>query len=380
MRKVLLLVAVVAGIISCDKSEEGTFVLTGTVDGADGKNIILEMHDDSLGIIPVDTAKIENGKFKFTGTAFEPSMHSLTIDGETNKSFLIVEDGEIDIEINKDSIFLNKISGTYNNEQLTEFSSQGREFQKKMQDFQQRNQATMVMAQNKNDTAAMSKLRADFQIIRDEMDASNEKYIREHPKAFISLLLISNMFRVFEPEMDKIETLYAGLDPEIKKTKAAVTLQKRIADFKKVGIGKAAPDFSAPNPEGKMVKFSESTGKVTIIDFWASWCGPCRIANPELVALYNDFHDKGLNIVGVSLDKPGESAKWKEAIAKDNLTWTQVSNLKFWDDPIAKQYNVQSIPQMFIVNEHGIIVAKDLKGQALRDKIAEFLGEKKLTK
>src|SRR5690606_7344680 len=217
------LVAVVAGIISCDKSEEGTFVLTGTVDGADGKNIILEMHDDSLGIIPVDTAKIENGKFKFTGTAFEPSMHSLTIDGETNKSFLIVEDGEIDIEINKDSIFLNKISGTYNNEQLTEFSSQGREFQKKMQDFQQRNQATMVMAQNKNDTAAMSKLRADFQIIRDEMDASNEKYIREHPKAFISLLLISNMFRVFEPEMDKIETLYAGLDPEIKKTKAAVT-------------------------------------------------------------------------------------------------------------------------------------------------------------
>src|SRR5690606_20183132 len=252
--------------------------------------------------------------------------------------------------------------------QLTEFSSQGREFQKKMQDFQQRNQATMVMAQNKNDTAAMSKLRADFQIIRDEMDASNEKYIREHPKAFISLLLISNMFRVFEPEMDKIETLYAGLDPEIKKTKAAVTLQKRIADFKKVGIGKAAPDFSAPNPEGKMVKFSESTGKVTIIDFWASWCGPCRIANPELVALYNDFHDKGLNIVGVSLDKPGESAKWKEAIAKDNLTWTQVSNLKFWDDPIAKQYNVQSIPQMFIVNEHGIIVAKDLKGQALRDK------------
>src|SRR5690606_7543409 len=135
-------------------------------------------------------------------------------------------------------IFLNKVSGTYNNEQLTEFSSKGREFQKKMQDFQQRNQATMVMAQNKNDTASMNKLRADFQLIRDEMEASNEDYVRENPKAFMSPLLISNLFRVFEPDMEKIETLYAGLDPDVKKTKAGVTLEKKIKEFKKVGIGK----------------------------------------------------------------------------------------------------------------------------------------------
>lgn len=376
MKKFLLVVAVAAGVFSCNKTEEGVFVLEGTVKGVDGKNIILERQDDSLGVIPVDTVKIENGKFKFTGTADEPGMFSLAIDDEQNKSYLIVESGNIKMEINRDSIFLNKVSGTYNNEQLTEFSSQGLAFNKKMQDFQTQNQAVMVAAQNKNDTASMNKLRREFQVIRDEMEANNEKYVREHPKAFISVLLIGNMFRVMEPDMKKIDELYDNLHPDVKKTSAAKTLAKRIADFKKVGIGKPAPDFSAPNPEGKLIKLSESMGKVTIIDFWASWCAPCRIANPELVALYNEFHDKGLNIVGVSLDRPGQENQWKEAIAKDKLTWTQVSNLKFWDDPIAAQYGVKSIPQMFIVNEYGIIIAKDLKGDALRNKIAQFLNAK----
>ncbi len=376
MKKFLLVVAVAAGIFSCNKTEDGTFVVEGTVKGVDGKNIILERQDDSLGVIAIDTVKIENGTFKFTGKADEPAMYSLAIDGEENKSYLILETGVIKMEINRDSIFLNKVTGTYNNDQLTEFSSKGLEFNKKMQDFQKRNQDVMVAAQNRNDTVAMKKLRDDFQLIRDEMDANNEKYIKEHPKAFISVLLIGNMFRVFEPDMEKIESLYDNLDPEVKNTKTGKLLAKRIADFNKVGIGKKAPDFAAPNPEGKMTKLSESMGRLTIIDFWASWCGPCRVANPELVAIYNEFHDKGLNIIGVSLDRPGQADKWKEAIAKDKLTWTQVSNLKFWQDPIAVQYGVQSIPQMFLVNEYGIIVAKDLKGDELRAKINEFLNAK----
>lgn len=115
-----------------------------------------------------------------------------------------------------------------------------------------------------------------------------------------------------------------------------------------VQIGQVAPNFSAKNPEGKTVSLKESLGKVTIIDFWASWCGPCRAENPNVVALYNEFHGKGLNIIGVSLDQ--DEAKWKEAIAKDKLAWAHISNLKFWEDPIAKQYNVKSIPATFILD------------------------------
>ena len=115
-------------------------------------------------------------------------------------------------------------------------------------------------------------------------------------------------------------------------------------------------------------------GKLTIIDFWASWCAPCRQENPNVVALYKEFHDKGLNIIGVSLDRKGEATKWKEAIAKDGLTWTQISNLKFWDDPIAQKYNVKSIPATFLVDANGKIIATDLRGAELRAKVAAVLG------
>lgn len=117
----------------------------------------------------------------------------------------------------------------------------------------------------------------------------------------------------------------------------------------------------------------ESLGKITIVDFWASWCAPCRQENPNVVALYKEFHSKGLNIIGVSLDK--DAAKWKEAIAKDKLTWTQVSNLKFWDDPIAAQYNVEAIPATFILDASGKVIAKDLRGQELKSKIAALLAK-----
>jgi thiol-disulfide isomerase/thioredoxin len=122
-----------------------------------------------------------------------------------------------------------------------------------------------------------------------------------------------------------------------------------------------------------MVSLKESLGKVTIVDFWASWCGPCRKENPNVVAIYKELHSKGLNIVGVSLDK--EAKAWKEAIAKDNLTWTQVSNLKFWEEPIAAQYSVQSIPATFILDATGKVVAQDLRGDELRAKILELLAK-----
>ena len=165
------------------------------------------------------------------------------------------------------------------------------------------------------------------------------------------------------------------MDAEVKGTKHGKKVKTKLDELKSVEVGQKAPDFSAPNPEGKMVSLKESLGKVTVIDFWASWCAPCRVENPNVVALYNEFHAKGLNIIGVSLDRAGEDAKWKEAIAKDKLTWTQVSNLKFWEDPIATKYNVKSIPATFLLDAQGKIVAKDLHGAELKAKVAELLAK-----
>ncbi len=135
-----------------------------------------------------------------------------------------------------------------------------------------------------------------------------------------------------------------------------------------------APNFKAPTPEGKIVSLKENLGKVTLIDFWASWCAPCREENPNVVALYAELHAQGLNIISVSLDK--EATKWKEAVAKDKLTWTQVSNLKEMKDPIALQYNVTQIPTTYLLDATGKVVAIDLYGDDLKEKIKELLNIK----
>ncbi|MDC1266258.1 TlpA family protein disulfide reductase, partial [Flavobacteriaceae bacterium] len=141
----------------------------------------------------------------------------------------------------------------------------------------------------------------------------------------------------------------------------------------KIKIGMQAPDFSAPNPEGEQITLSEIKGKVTIVDFWASWCKPCRIENPNLVKLYDKYHSKGLEIISVSLERGNQKAFWIEAIKKDQLSWYNVSNLKFWQDPIAQAYSVNSIPATFILDENGTLIAERLRGAELEAKIKSLL-------
>jgi peroxiredoxin len=374
MRKILLLLVLCAALFSCQKDQ---YVLHGTIKGiADGKKVTLEKQQESIGIImPIDSAKVENGKFTFEGKASEPSIYLIAVEGVQAKSFVILENGEINIEINKDSVFENKLSGTYNNDQLMEFNKAGSNIQKKIQKFKAANQMKMQEAMKTKDTATIGALRTQFKALSEEMVANTIKYIEGHPKAFISALLIDNMFGAPNADTKKLETYYQNLDPELKKTKVGKSIEKKLTELKSVSVGRKAPNFSAPDVNGKTIGLNESIGRVTIIDFWASWCGPCRAESPNMVALYNEFHAKGLNIIGVSLDKTADD--WKAAIAKDKLGWTQISNLKYWDDPIAAQYGVKAIPATFILNQYGVVVAKDLKGEALRAKIAEMMSDKK---
>lgn len=142
-----------------------------------------------------------------------------------------------------------------------------------------------------------------------------------------------------------------------------------------ITVGVKAPDFTAPNPEGKMLTLNKILGEVTILDFWASWCKPCRVENPNFVRIFNKYHEKGLEIISVSLDREGQKSAWVSAIEKDNLDWYNVSNLKFWQDPIAQLYNISSIPATFVLDSEGKILATRLRGQALEAKIAELFAD-----
>lgn len=387
MKKLLLAASGLALMVSCNKAGDNEYVITGKVKGLkDGENVILEVQDSTGMIKAVDTAKIEKGVFTFKGASkTEPELHLIQVASAMGKVPFILEQGDINMEIDKDSVQNATVKGTYNNDEFAAYRDANMKIQKKGMKFQKDNMVKMQEAAQKNDTATMGALRKEFGKIQEEFLGQADKYASEHPKAFISALIIESMFNQPDPEIAKIKKYYDGLDASVKNTKPGKRIAKKIKQIESpqtapaaadagAAVGSVAPDFSAKTPEGKTVSLKESLGKVTIIDFWASWCKPCRMENPNVVALYNELHGKGLNIIGVSLDR--EAAAWKEAIAKDKLAWTQISNLKYWQEPIAATYGVQSIPATFILDASGKIVAKDLRGAELKAKVNELLAAK----
>lgn len=391
MKKIILLLSATVVLFSCSKVGKDEYIISGTATGIEnGKTLVLETQDENgMGLVPKDTVKVENGKFEMKGKITEPAFYFIQLEGAQGKIPLILENGEVTIAINKDSIQKSKVSGTYNNDEYVTFNNEIIKVQKKLMDFQTSNSQLMNTAQQTKDTAVINKLMKEFTKIQQEVgNASKAKYLtyaETHPKSYISVLIIQGMLNDPSTDMKKSESLYNSLEESVKNTKPGKAIKTKLAELKTPSVGAssatpAAPgatnwraDFSAPNPQGKIISLKESLGKVTIVDFWASWCGPCRKENPNVVAIYKELHSKGLNIIGVSLDK--DAKEWKEAIAKDKLTWNQVSNLKFWDEPIAAQYKVESIPATFILDASGKVVAKDLRGEELRAKIIELLAK-----
>lgn len=374
MKKILLL-ATLSILASCNKIGENEYLITGNAQGVEnGKMAILQVQNE-MGPVSKDTVKVENGKFEFKGKFSEgPEIGFILIESVNNGMVpFILESGEINISVDKDTIQKSKINGTENNDKFQEYNDGSSIIFKKMIAFQKANQQKFIEARKANDTSvinSLSKQNMDFQT---QMDKFSQNFVEKNPTAFLSSLLLENFIGRQTLEAEKILKLYNNLSSDIKKTKSGIRVSEFVKKQKAITIGSSAPNFSAPNPEGKTTSLKESLGKVTIIDFWASWCGPCRAENPNVVALYNKFHGKGLNIIGVSLDKDAD--QWKEAIAKDKLTWTHISNLKYWKEPIVEMYDVKSIPATFILDSNGKIVAKDLRGAELKAKIAELLSK-----
>jgi peroxiredoxin len=169
--------------------------------------------------------------------------------------------------------------------------------------------------------------------------------------------------------INQLDTAIAAL-PQIRSLRADVAVMKTVS------VGQKAPDFTMNDTNGNPVTLSSKVGSgLLLVDFWAGWCGPCRRENPNIVKLYNDFHKKGFDVFGVSLDQTKES--WVKAIADDKLTWTHVSDLQYWNNSAAKQYGIKAIPANFLLDKNGIIIGRNLMGEALYNKVNEVLGDKK---
>ena len=364
-------------MVSCNNLKDNEFLITGTAKGIEnGKKVFVEIQDEN-GFTSKDTGVVENGKFELKGITNEIDLGFIRIENEDISLPLILENGKITIDIKTDTVQNSIIGGTKNNEKFQTFNDDSKKIARKIGKFKELNINRIREAKKTKDTATINMIMKEYDSFQDEMNKVSIKFIKNNPDCYLSVLLLENfLMRDYIP-IDEFKEYFSKIDKSLLNTKSAKNIKTALGTLEKkteIETNKLAPNFSAPAPEGKTISLNESLGKVTIIDFWASWCGPCRAENPNVVALYNEFHAQGLNIIGVSLDK--DASKWKEAIAKDGLTWPHVSNLKFWEDPIAKQYNVQSIPATFILDAKGNIVAKDLRGDALRAKVKELLGVK----
>jgi peroxiredoxin len=374
MKKITLLALLTLSIISCNNLKDNEFLISGTANGIEnGKKVFVEIQDEN-GVIAKDTGVIENGKFELKGSTDNIDLGFIRIENEKINLPIILEEGKIKINIVKDSLQKSTIEGTFNNDKFQKFNNESVAILEKVKKFEKENNPKMQKALTENDTVTVNKIKKEYKNFQNDMNDYSKTFIKNNPDAFISVLLLENfLMREYIPATE-IKSFYDKLDKKLVNTKSAQNIKKTLDLMLAVVVGKPAPKFSAKSPEGKLISLDESLGKVTIVDFWASWCAPCRKENPNVVALYNEYHSKGLNIIGVSLDQ--DAKKWKDAIAKDNLSWIHVSNLKYWDEPIGKQYGISSIPATFILDAKGNIVAKDLRGDALRAKVKELLDAK----
>lgn len=375
MKKLFLSLSLIIGLVACSTKPEG-YVLNGTLTGdvENGTQVFIRKINANNQPIDIDTTTVENGKFSITGTVDSPDLIYVFIDQVQGYTPLVAENGTIELTAQKDSLNFAKVKGTVQNEIFFKYLDHSRTLSDKAMSIQKDLQAAS-MAGNE---ATVNSLRDEFAELQEEYKNFELQFIKDNPNGLISALLIDKALNGRIVDSAEAQEMYDALTLEIKETvpgkKIGTSLafaKEREEKGKNTAIGATAPNFSGPTPDGGEISLKEVMGKVTIIDFWAAWCKPCRVENPNVVNVYNKYHEKGLNIIGVSLDRKEED--WKKAIADDKLTWNHISSLDYFDDAIAKLYNIDAIPATFILDENGVIIAKNLRGAALEQKISELL-------
>jgi peroxiredoxin len=229
-------------------------------------------------------------------------------------------------------------------------------------------------ASESNDTAGVRRAEHNYDSIQELLTSFQKDFILKNGKSVVAPYLVMRMPYMFN--LQELENIEKTLDTSLNRSDYVKELKKRVEVLKAVQPGMTAPEFTLNDTAGKPVTLNSFRGKVLLVDFWASWCGPCRHENPNVVKAFNEFKDKGFDVLGVSLDD--DKGKWIEAIKKDKLTWTHVSDLKGWQNEVSGLYGVMSIPSNFLINSDGKIIATDLRGDDLRAKLTElFMPAKK---
>ncbi|GHC58292.1 TlpA disulfide reductase family protein [Ulvibacter litoralis] len=367
----LFAVLLTLSIVSCNTNKD-TYSIDGTAEGFDNNTPVIVFTIENNQPKALDTLLVQDGKFSGMLPKTEgANINYFNIAKYNGNVIFFPENEDLKVTLYKDSIQSSFVVGGNQNKAYRDFSQKIRGFNSQKQN----NIARFKTAREQQDNLLVSQIQAENKAILAEEAAYKKQFVTENTNSIFSVMLLSEMVSKKDITVAEASEIVTKLSPKVAASEITKTLNKSIAGMQKSEIGGLAPQFTAPTPEGTMLSLQETLGKYTIIDFWASWCRPCRVENPNVVRVYNKYHDKGLNIISVSLDKAGQKDRWIKAIADDNMDWYHVSNLQSWKDPIAAQYGVRSIPATFLLDEEGKIIAKNLRGPALEAKIASLLGE-----
>ncbi|PVW15776.1 TlpA disulfide reductase family protein [Marixanthomonas spongiae] len=372
MRRILVTLLTTILLISCAE-DSNTYTLQGTAKNfEDGTNVYVYSIKENNQPKVIDTLTITNGTFKGTYPKSDSLfVNYLTVDGVRANIVYFPENKDLEATLYKDSISASYVSGGKQNEAFREFSENMRDLNQKKQD----QVAQFRAAQSSGDTDAVQQIQKENQALMDEETSYKKEFIKNNKNSLFAVMLLSEMINRKEMTAQEASEVIDNLSPKVAASPMVKQVEAMIKNAKKVDVGSKAPNFSGPTPEGDTLSLKDALGTYTIIDFWASWCKPCRVENPNVVKVYEKYHDKGLNIISVSLDRKGQKDKWIKAIADDNMDWYHISNLQFWQDPIAREYNVRAIPATFLLDENGTIIDKNLRGAALGAKMESLLGD-----
>ena len=317
-----------ATLNSCN--QQPSYTIDGKINIDNGTIYLQNFRNKTFFVL--DSAKITNGTFNFKGTVKRTDLYGLTTD--RNESFhpyyIFLENSPIKVEIDTANGRSAKISGSAANDLFVAYQSENKEIK-------------------------------------------IDSFIVANPSSPVSAYIL---YREFSNSLtaDEIEKNISLLDTALLNLEYVKQLKEIAAIKRRVEIGNPAIDFQALTPDGKEIKLSDSFGNYLLLDFWASWCGPCRKENPNVVKAYKKYHPKGFNVFSVSLDKKKED--WVKAIAADSLTWNHVSDLRFWDSKPAKLYGIRSIPSNVLIDPSGKIVGRNLRGEDLDKKLEDLYVKK----
>ena len=324
----------------------------------DGKAIIATVNGSSLDTLA--KADVKNGSFEFTGNVSEPTGAYIMVIGQRGAIPFMLENANITVNAGQAGL---TVTGSEGQKIYDQFMAINTTTQQEAMKLQQEYQAA------NGDQAKMQAVQEAYAKLMTDAQAKETELIKANPDSYVStFVIVSGMGQM---EYEQLKERYNLLGEKAKASAQGKAIAAQIAKLESTAIGQIAPNFTITTPEGESISLYDIKGKVKLIDFWASWCGPCRGENPHVVEIYKEYHPKGLEIFGVSLDNNKEA--WVKAIADDGLVWKHGSDLKGWQSAPAQLYSVSGIPHTVLLDENNKIIAKNLRGDELKQKIAELL-------